>query len=98
MSKSTQIEKIIKQMARDPERWFYAPDFQRPGMPEQDFVGYEASARMSDIMHQYPGLVDVKKEGKYRYLRLKAPAEWRNVPNNIRDLIEFEQTGQARLL
>lgn len=74
-----QVEKLVAYMKSRPDKeWFYAPDFQQPNMPPEYFVGYEASARMSDLVRQSPHLVDVKKDGKYRYIRLKrdeAPRE-----------------------
>lgn len=69
---ATQVQKILNYMRkRTDKEWFYAPDFQEPGMPAEYFVGYEASARISDLVRLHPELVEVKKEGKYRFIRLK---------------------------
>lgn len=75
MSKLTQCKTIIKIMLDHPEKeWWYASDFQKSPY----FVGYEASARMSDIIREYPSLVDVGRDGRYRILRIR----WENVEEN----------------
>lgn len=75
MSKLTQCKTIIKAMLDHPEKeWWYASDFQKSPY----FVGYEASARMSDIAREYPSLVDVSRDGRYRILRIR----WENVEEN----------------
>ena len=75
MSKRTQCETIIQAMLDQPEKeWWYASDFQKAPY----FVGYEASARMSDIVREYPSLVDVGRDGRYRILRIR----WENVEEN----------------
>ena len=67
MSKLTQCKTIIKIMLDHPEKeWWYASDFQKSPY----FVGYEASARMSDIIREYPSLVDVDRDGRFRILRI----------------------------
>lgn len=75
MSKRTQCETIIQAMLDHPEKeWWYASDFQKGAY----FVGYEATARMSDIVREYPSLVDVDKDGRFRILRIR----WENVEEN----------------
>lgn len=75
MSKRTQCETIIQAMLDHPEKeWWYASDFQNGPY----FVGYEATARMSDIVREYPSLVDVDKDGRFRILRIR----WENVEEN----------------
>lgn len=75
MGKLTQCETIIKAMLDHPEReWWYASDFQTYPY----FVGYEATARMSDIAREYPSLVDVGRDGRFRILRIR----WENVEEN----------------
>ena len=67
----SQHEVIIKAMLENPskESW-KASDFQTG----RYFVGYEASARMSEIVILYQGLVNVGKEGRYRTLSIN----WKN--------------------
>lgn len=68
MSKRTQCETILQAMIDHPEKeWWYASDFQKGAY----FVGYEASARMSDVARLYPKMVEVGRDGRFRTLRLK---------------------------
>ena len=68
----TQQEKILKQMETEPDRWWLPQDFMQGG---QYFVGYEASARLSELAKA--GLVESKRQGKYmaRKLIVEAPVE-----------------------
>ena len=67
----TQHEKILKIMETNPQKeWWYAPDFQQPDLGEL-FVGYEATARMSELAKMYPERIETKRIGKYRYIKLK---------------------------
>ena len=63
--KLTQCEVILKAMLenKDKEVWT-AKDFQSG----KHFVGYEASARMSDLIRMYPDLLIVGKDGRFRTL------------------------------
>ena len=85
----TQMSKIIVSMIRRKEQdWFFAGDFQEPRVKLGDelFIGWEATARMSDLLRDYPQIVEAKKQGKYRYLRFRfentaemlksLPSEW----------------------
>lgn len=67
-----QKEKILALMIsrKGNQEWFYAPDFMKPELGEL-FVGYEASARMTDCAKDYPYMIEAKKVGKYRYIRFK---------------------------
>lgn len=70
-----QAEKIILTMIRryGKQTYFYAYDFMPPRMSMDDecFVGYEASARMSELARDYPDLIESGKDGKYRTLRFR---------------------------
>ena len=70
-----QKEKVLALMIsrRGKQEWFYAPDFMKPELGDL-FVGYEASARMTDVAKQYPYMIDVKKDGKYRWIRFRFEA------------------------
>ncbi|MBR4486283.1 hypothetical protein IKS57_02820 [bacterium] len=63
----TQCEIILKAMIenKDKKEWT-AKDFQSG----KYFVGYEATARMSDLLRMYPGLVIAGKDGRFRTLKL----------------------------
>ncbi len=65
--KLTQCDVILKAMLenKDKEVWT-AKDFQGG----KHFVGYEASARMSDLVRMYPDLLIVSKEGRFRVLSI----------------------------
>lgn len=74
-TRMSQCETIIKAMLDNPNKeWWSASDFQKAPY----FVGYEASARMSDIMRLYPSLVEVGRDGRFRTLKIR----WENVEEN----------------
>ena len=50
---------------KEKEIWL-AKDFQRG----QWFIGYEATARMSDLARMYPELFIIGKEGRFRTLSI----------------------------
>ena len=70
-----QSEKIIAHMiASHPQQdWFSPQDFMPPAMDLGDpfFVGYEASARLSECASKYPDLFESKRAGKYIKRRIK---------------------------
>lgn len=67
-----QIDKVLKIMLDNPQKkvW-YAKDFQNG----RNFVGYEATARMSDLIRMYPDLLIVEKDGRFRTLELNREKE-----------------------
>lgn len=69
----TQCEFILKTMYdnRDNKRVWYAKDFQYG----EHFVGYEASARMSDLVRMFPDIFIVAKDGRFRTLELNLEEE-----------------------
>lgn len=79
--KLTQMEKILKAMIYNKhiKKW-RASDFQ--DLNSEYFVGYEASARMSDLVNLYPWLFIVEKEGRFRTLELK----WKEHKKVIKEL------------
>jgi uncharacterized alpha/beta hydrolase family protein len=64
----TQCEKMLWIMYKeiDNNKEWYGKDFQRGN----NFIGYEASARMSDLKRMYPSIFIEGKDGRYRTLRL----------------------------
>ena len=52
------------------KKYWYAKDFQSG----KQFVGYEASARMSDLIRLYPNIVIAERDGRFRTLRIN----WKN--------------------
>ncbi len=66
-----QYDVILKAMLENKgKRTWTAKDFQSG----KYFVGYEATARMSEIIYLYHGLVNVGKDGRFRTLSIN----WKN--------------------
>lgn len=63
----TQCEVILKAMLENPQRreWT-AKDFQSG----KYFVGYEATARMSELMRMYPHILIAGRQGRFRTLAI----------------------------
>lgn len=55
------------------QQWFYPPDFMQPAMSftSAHYVGYEASARLSELAAEYPDLFESRRRGKYVERRLR---------------------------
>lgn len=63
----TQCEKILKAMIDNPNKtMWYAKDFQQG----EFFIGYEASARMSEVQQIYKDIVISGKDGRFRTLSI----------------------------
>lgn len=64
----TQCEKILIYMYdnRKNKKVWYGKDFQH----DPYFIGYEATARMSDLLRMYPQIFIVRKDGRFRTLEL----------------------------
>ena len=79
MAKLTQCEVILKAMLENPmkEDW-KASDFQSG----KYFVGYEASARMSDLLREYPFLFKVTRDGRFRTMSIN----WKNNKRVIKQI------------
>lgn len=69
----TQCQFILKTMYenRNNKKVWYAKDFQHG----KYFVGYEATARMSDLLRMYPQIFIVGKDGRFRTLELNLEEE-----------------------
>lgn len=69
----TQCERILKMMYRnkDLKKVWYGKDFQH----EPYFIGYEATARMSDLLRMYPEIFIARKDGRFRTLELDLTQE-----------------------
>lgn len=62
-----QKEKVLKSMLDHPnKKVWYAKDFQQG----EFFIGYEASARMSEVQEEYKEIVISGKDGRYRTLSI----------------------------
>lgn len=63
----TQRDKILKTMLNNPiKKVWTAKDFQHG----ENFIGYEASARMSELANIYKDILIVGKEGRFRTLEI----------------------------
>ena len=60
-----QYDIILKAMLMGDKKWI-ASDFQHG----ENFVGYEASARMSELVKMYPTLFIVSKVGRFRAMEI----------------------------
>ena len=59
----TQKEKVLKIILFNPEKQEWtAKDFQYG----ENFIGYEASARMSEIANEYKEILTIGKRGRFR--------------------------------
>lgn len=75
--KVSQCLKILKIMLEHKEKKVWkASDFQSG----EFFVGYEATARMSDLMRIYPDKFIVGKDGRFRTLQLN----WENIDEEFK--------------
>lgn len=77
--KLTQCDVILKAMLENKDKSIWtAKDFQSG----KYFVGYEASARMSDLTRMYPELFKIGKDGRFRTLSINWEKE------EIKDLLK----------
>lgn len=68
----TQCDFILNTMYNNLHKKVWsAKDFQK----DPYFVGYEASARMSDLIRMYPTIFKVGKDGRFRTLELNLEEE-----------------------
>ena len=78
-----QYDIILKAMLKNKNvKWWYAKDFQH----EPYFVGYEASARMSELVKMYPDLIIAEQDGRFRTLRI----DWNN-KEKIKEIIKEKE-------
>lgn len=74
----TQHQKILMTMCRANQKdWFLPADFMDPHL-DGLFVGYEASARLSELATEYPDMIESQRDGKYikRRLRMETMNTW----------------------
>lgn len=86
----TQHQKIVAKMCKYKARiWWLPPDFMRAD-PEF-FVGYEASARLSELQREYPNAFESRKEGKYlaRRMLFESMDKWlSSMPKNLQAMVK----------
>ncbi len=80
MSDLTQHQKILTLMIRKQhlQAWFFPYEFMNNDLGEL-FVGYEASARLSELARNYPDMIEIRRDGRYikRRIRWETIHEWR---------------------
>lgn len=88
--KLSQCDIILKAMFENRNKIYWtAKDFQAG----KYFVGYEATARMSDLYRMYPDFLIAGKDGRFRTLRV----DWDNLErimeewNRIKEMEDNEQ-------
>ena len=83
--KMKQCDVILKAMLDNKNtKYWKATDFQSG----KYYVGYEATARMSDLVRMYPELFIITKDGRFRLLSIN----WDEVKtiNEIKEKLEME--------
>lgn len=83
---------------RNHQEWFFPQDFMQPHLGEL-FVGYEASARLSELASDY-GFIESKREGKYMVRKLLIPQlieEVHKLPTDVRASVQAELRKQGLL-
>lgn len=76
----TQQQKIVAMMCKnDTKMWWLPTDFMRSEAGEF-FVGYEASARLSELQRENPQMFESRRAGKYMERRIcfDTGREWHN--------------------
>ena len=77
----TQHNRILKAMLDNPNKKYWtASDFQKG----QYFVGYEATARMSELINKYSNIIIPGKDGRFRTLTI----DW-NKEKEIKEIKEY---------
>lgn len=83
--------------------WFLPQDFMQSQLGDK-FVGYEASARLSELASKYPEMIESRRNGKYIARRLKVENFYvfsRTIPDELAQIFDkYNVTGstQSRLL
>lgn len=95
----TQHQKILMLICKNPDKkWWLPHDFMHERLGYL-FVGYEASARLSELAHDYPYMIESKTEGKYkaRRIRFENIGQWfPDLPKELRYI--FHKTGMTKEL
>ena len=81
---NTQCNKMLKIILDNPQvKYWYAKDFQSGKW----FIGYEATARMSDLLRMYSDILIPIKDGRFRAIYVNWGKE-----KEIQDLKEYLKT------
>lgn len=67
----TQHQKIVAQMCKHPDKkWWLASDFMKSDLGEL-FVGYEATARLAELVGENPDMFETERQGRFRAVRMR---------------------------
>jgi len=83
----TQQQKIVAEMCSNPDKkWWLPQDFMQGG---KFFVGYEASARMSELQSENPDMFESQRNGKYMERRIKFETidEWLDKSKTLKSTV-----------
>lgn len=98
-NKLTSHQKIVAIMANNKnQEWFFAKDIINQGEGDY-YVGYEATARMSELVRKFPDMFESQGVGKYikRRIRWEELELWfRDLPTEYRHIIH--KAGRTREL
>lgn len=90
MPKLTQQERIVAIMCiNKTKRWWKPHEIMNAGTGDL-FIGYEASARLSELASDHPDMIESKREGKFymRRMRFETGKEWYgDMPKGIKQVI-----------
>lgn len=94
----SQHQKIIAKMCKhDLKKWWLPSDFMQN---DEFFVGYEASARLSELQRQYPYMFDSRPAGRFleRRMRFEDGKQWfATCPDDFKKVIRkyYKSTNNA---
>jgi hypothetical protein len=93
----TQHQKIVAEMCKNHTKdWWLPSDFMQGG---EFFVGYEASARLSELQRENPTMFDSRRSGKFmeRRIMFETGKEWYpNVSTDIQLMVKRYYKGDVQ--
>lgn len=67
----TQHQKIVALMCKHhTKQWWLASDFMKPELGDL-FVGYEATARLAELIGDNPDMFETERQGRFRAVRVR---------------------------
>jgi hypothetical protein len=92
----TQHQKIVAQMCKYPEKqWWLASDFMKQELGEL-FVGYEATARLAELIGDNPEMFETERQGRFRAVRMRFETgkEWySNIAPKLQRMVKLYYKG-----
>lgn len=95
METLTQHQKIVTIMLRhrNIKDWFLPQDFMKQELPQELFIGYEASARSAELGKMYPEMIESVRDGKYMKRRIRFDnftAFFNTLPADLKAIVSKE--------